>query len=194
MERLQSHIWLTATSYMVKYLRISSYIRNPFLIFDFATAPFWIFLYMRKILFSFLSVCCLALELRAHSFWVRVAQSQTGYKENVQDQDVHARKQIHSLHHVHDNQSHSQMKSKNPIFAIHPFHSHWFGTRSPKSHQGDFGVPVAERAHRLIGSNTIYSYQLSALSLTLSFLCVAGRAFLSQLTGEGWEGFQIRRQ
>jgi hypothetical protein len=31
-------IWLTASSYdMVKYLRISSYIRKPFLIYDFAT-------------------------------------------------------------------------------------------------------------------------------------------------------------
>ncbi len=29
-----------AKSYMVKYLRISSYIRKPFLIFDFAIAPF----------------------------------------------------------------------------------------------------------------------------------------------------------
>jgi hypothetical protein len=27
-------------SYMVKYLRISSYNRKPFLIYDFATAPF----------------------------------------------------------------------------------------------------------------------------------------------------------
>ncbi len=33
MEQLQSHIWLTASSYTVKYLRISSF---P----DFATAPF----------------------------------------------------------------------------------------------------------------------------------------------------------
>ena len=38
---------------MVKYLRISSYIRKPFLIYDFATAPLWISLYMRKILFNF---------------------------------------------------------------------------------------------------------------------------------------------
>ncbi len=42
MKQSQSHIWLTAFSYMVKYLRISSYIRKPFLIYDFATAPFWI--------------------------------------------------------------------------------------------------------------------------------------------------------
>ncbi len=35
----------------------SSYIRKPFLIYDFATAPLWISLYMRKIWFSFLSVC-----------------------------------------------------------------------------------------------------------------------------------------
>ncbi len=33
MERLQRHIWLTAASYMIKYLLISSYIRKPFLIF-----------------------------------------------------------------------------------------------------------------------------------------------------------------
>jgi hypothetical protein len=55
-DRLQSHIWRTASSYIVKYLRISSYIRKPFLIYDFATASIWISLYMRKILFSFLSV------------------------------------------------------------------------------------------------------------------------------------------
>ncbi len=56
MEQLQSHIWLTASSYMGKYLRISLYIRKPLLIYNFATAPLWISLYMRKILFSFLSV------------------------------------------------------------------------------------------------------------------------------------------
>ncbi len=56
MEQLQSHTWLTATSHMVKYLRISPYIRKPFLIYDFATAPFWISLYMMKIFFSFLLV------------------------------------------------------------------------------------------------------------------------------------------
>jgi hypothetical protein len=39
MEQLQSHIFLTASSYMGKYLHISSYIRKPFLIYDFATAP-----------------------------------------------------------------------------------------------------------------------------------------------------------
>ncbi len=30
-EQLQNHIWLTASSYMGKYFRISSYIRKPFL-------------------------------------------------------------------------------------------------------------------------------------------------------------------
>jgi hypothetical protein len=30
---------ITASSYMGKYLRISSFIRKPFLIYDFATAP-----------------------------------------------------------------------------------------------------------------------------------------------------------
>ncbi len=56
MEQLQSHIWLTASSYMGKYLRISSYFTKPFLIYDFATASLWLSLYMRKILFYFLSV------------------------------------------------------------------------------------------------------------------------------------------
>ncbi len=36
-EQLQSHIWLTASSYMGKYLPISSYIRKPFLAFSYMT-------------------------------------------------------------------------------------------------------------------------------------------------------------
>jgi hypothetical protein len=56
MDRVQSQIWLTASSFMVKYQRPSSYIKKPFLIYDFETDPIWISLYMRKILFSFLSV------------------------------------------------------------------------------------------------------------------------------------------
>ncbi len=72
-DKKENHIFLiyrkilsgaVAKSYMInglliygeKYFRISSYIRKPFLIFDFATAPLWISLYKRKILFSFLSV------------------------------------------------------------------------------------------------------------------------------------------
>ncbi len=39
MEQLQSHIWLTASPYMGKYFRISSYIRKPFFIYDLASAP-----------------------------------------------------------------------------------------------------------------------------------------------------------
>ena len=42
--------------YRTKYLHNFSYIRKPFLIYDFATAPILISLYMRKIFFSFLSV------------------------------------------------------------------------------------------------------------------------------------------
>jgi hypothetical protein len=41
-DRVKSHIWLTASSDMVKYLRISSYIRKPFHIYDFAPDPIWI--------------------------------------------------------------------------------------------------------------------------------------------------------
>ncbi len=43
------HLWW-------KYLCISSDIRKPFLIYYFAPDPIWISKYMRKILFSFLSV------------------------------------------------------------------------------------------------------------------------------------------
>jgi hypothetical protein len=39
-KEIQSGAVKTASSYMDKYLRISSYIRKPFLIYDFATAPF----------------------------------------------------------------------------------------------------------------------------------------------------------
>jgi hypothetical protein len=56
-EQLQSHIWLTAstTTNMVKYLRISSYIRKPLLLYDLAFEPIWISLCMRKSFFSFFS-------------------------------------------------------------------------------------------------------------------------------------------
>ncbi len=56
MDHVQSHIWLTASSYMGKNLRFSSYIRKPFLIYDFAPDPIWISLYVRIIFFSFCSV------------------------------------------------------------------------------------------------------------------------------------------
>ncbi len=54
-EQLQSQIWLTASSYMGKYLRISSYIRKPFLINDFSTAcsPLNFLIYEENFLFLF---------------------------------------------------------------------------------------------------------------------------------------------
>ncbi len=39
-----------------KYMRKCTNMRRPLVTYDFATAPFWISLHMRKILFSFLSV------------------------------------------------------------------------------------------------------------------------------------------
>ncbi len=41
---------------MRKFANISPYMTRPLVIYDFVTAPFWISLYMRKILFYFLSV------------------------------------------------------------------------------------------------------------------------------------------
>ncbi len=54
MEQLQSHMRGRASLYMRKCANISPYMRRPLVIYDFATAPFWISLYMRKIWFSFL--------------------------------------------------------------------------------------------------------------------------------------------
>ncbi len=58
MEQLQSHIWLTASSYMGKSLRISSYIRKPFLIHiwlcNCSTLNFLI--YEENLIFFFISV------------------------------------------------------------------------------------------------------------------------------------------
>ncbi len=52
----KSYILLMASLYMGKYFRISSYIGKPFLIYDFATAPLWISLYMgKKLIFFFIS-------------------------------------------------------------------------------------------------------------------------------------------
>ncbi len=52
-EQLQSHIWGRASyTYMRKCANNSPSMRRPF-VYDFATAPFWISLYMRKIWFSF---------------------------------------------------------------------------------------------------------------------------------------------
>ncbi len=57
MEQLQSHIWLTAFAYVGKYLRISSYIRKPFLIYLTLQLLYSEFPYMRKnVLFFFSSV------------------------------------------------------------------------------------------------------------------------------------------
>ncbi len=58
-EQLQSHAWLTASSIIYdyrRYLRISSYIRKPFLIYDFATAPLWIYKYEDNFICFFISV------------------------------------------------------------------------------------------------------------------------------------------
>jgi hypothetical protein len=50
--------------------------RRPLVIYDFATALFWISLYMRKILYSFLSVHGLALPCRFY-----FSTSGTGFSE-----------------------------------------------------------------------------------------------------------------
>ncbi len=56
MLRVKKIYWdLTASSYLAKYLRISSYtcITKPLLIYDFGTDPIWISLYFKKIFFLF---------------------------------------------------------------------------------------------------------------------------------------------
>jgi len=48
--RVQSHLWLTTSSYIMQIFVHSSFIRKPFLIYDFAPDPIW------GNFFSFLSV------------------------------------------------------------------------------------------------------------------------------------------
>ncbi len=56
-ERLQSHLWLMASSYKTKYLRIFSYIRKPFLILWLRNRSYLNFLkYEENFLFFFISV------------------------------------------------------------------------------------------------------------------------------------------
>ncbi len=65
---VQSHIWLTASSTMTKYLRTSSYIKKTFLIYDFAPDPFWISLYCIWGHFFFLFYqCCVVVHAKLFS-------------------------------------------------------------------------------------------------------------------------------
>ncbi len=66
-EQLPSHICLTASSYMTKYLRISSYIRKPFLIYDFTTAPYEFLYIWGK--FYFLFYRCIWHEILTSGFY-----------------------------------------------------------------------------------------------------------------------------
>ncbi len=78
-EQLQSHIRGRAFLYMRKCENISPYMRRPLVIYDFATAPLWISLYMRKIWFSFLSVRRCNHTARSQLLYVRV-RVHTPYK------------------------------------------------------------------------------------------------------------------
>ncbi len=62
------HIWLTALSYMAKYLRISAYIRKPFLIYDFASDPIWISYIWGKFGFLFYQCTLQLKEVETRSF------------------------------------------------------------------------------------------------------------------------------
>ncbi len=83
-DQLQNHIWLTASSYIVKYLRISSYIRRPFLIYNFANDPIWISYLWGK--FRFLFYQCMFHKLSSQafaSFLINLVQRQASYRLHV---------------------------------------------------------------------------------------------------------------
>jgi hypothetical protein len=72
----------TISSYLVKYLHISSYtcIRKPFLIYDFATAPFFL-IFEENLIFFFISshtsyVSCVKAALTR--LWAKASQIYTG--------------------------------------------------------------------------------------------------------------------
>ncbi len=52
-EQLESHIWGRASLYVRKCANISPHMRRPYVIYHYATAPFWISVYMRQIRFLF---------------------------------------------------------------------------------------------------------------------------------------------
>jgi hypothetical protein len=69
---------------MRKSSSISPYMRRPLAIYDFATAPFWISLYMRKILFSFLSVyCCKDKVISILRQWQKFRYQAAGVEETI---------------------------------------------------------------------------------------------------------------
>ncbi len=93
---MPSYIWLTASSYFLKYLRNSSYtvLGSPFLIYDFAPDPVWISLYMSKI-FNLFYQCKLKLQVahylalnRCYGFnlsWVKRKSSKAVWKKFTKD-------------------------------------------------------------------------------------------------------------
>ncbi len=97
------------------YLRVSLYIRKPFLICDFATASFWISSYMRKILFYFLSVHtgrCKGAAGGGGGGGERSLQwgySATGYRQGAV-----------SFYHIHREGEQSQYLSANGAAAVSP--------------------------------------------------------------------------
>ncbi len=67
-----------------KYLRISSFIRKPFRIYDFASAPLWISLNMRKIYFSFLSVYNILLRCRGQRILTSDSEAELTQESEIQ--------------------------------------------------------------------------------------------------------------
>ncbi len=57
--------------------------KRPLVIYDFATAPFWISLYMRKILFSFLSVWTTFVFFLSFSLGSRHKQHKPGWANHT---------------------------------------------------------------------------------------------------------------
>jgi hypothetical protein len=66
-----------ASSYIVKYLSISSYIRKPFLIYDFATASIWIPYIWGK--FDFLFYHCILLQIKHQPTTASTIQRSMGW-------------------------------------------------------------------------------------------------------------------
>ncbi len=98
------HIWLTASSYMVKYLRISSYIRKPFLI-----------QYM-TFLFLFLSV------YNTYFKWLILAQNQIYFKSFL----------VYPRHDEMNKKNHLTRHSLSTVFIYTNFHALYQGRKSQR--------------------------------------------------------------
>jgi hypothetical protein len=154
------------TLYMVKYLRISSYIRKPFLIHDFATTPFWISFFEENFLFFFISL---------FSFDLKIIIKRSPQKPNTpqENKKMNGERGFDRLWSYNTNE-----KQNNLIESVHFIKS--------DNHVGSCELFFlwAQHSPPQLGYHG-QCVLLPLLSRTISSLCVAGKACSSEYGTQG---------